>query len=96
MPISAQEWRVRTGLFNASKGTWISSQKKNPGKQKSTKWMKHTSQTEWHSMLMEISISLVQKGFQYIVFIFALGSMFKRTQMFASKCGLNTCMYMYA
>ena len=29
MPISAQEWRVRTGMNNAGKGAWLSSRKTN-------------------------------------------------------------------
>ena len=29
MPISAQEWRVRTGMNNAGKGVWLSSRKTN-------------------------------------------------------------------
>ena len=29
MPISAQEWRVRTGMNNAGKGAWLSSLKTN-------------------------------------------------------------------
>ena len=29
MPISAQEWRVRTGINNAGKGAWLSSRKTN-------------------------------------------------------------------